>query len=93
MLVFICHQIGIFCLFAGLVVLLILIALMTKGPPRQESESPTTFSSWWLARVPDDVRRLEAARGARRFLTQELLASCARECSLKFRDTTGRIRW
>jgi hypothetical protein len=92
MLVSISQNTGLVYLFACLVALLILAVLTSKNPPSQASEPPTAFRSGWLARVPDDVRRLKAARGARRFFTLELLANCTWECCSKVRDAIGRIR-
>jgi hypothetical protein len=91
MLVSILHNTGILYYFAYLTALLVLAVVTSKDAPCRESEL-STFSSKWLAPVPDDVRRSEIARGVRRFLTLQLLASCTRECNSKFRDAICRIR-
>ncbi len=71
---------GILLFVACMVALLILATLTSKNPPpRRERELLTTFRSKWLAPAPDDVGRLEAARGARNRVAQELLARCTRE--------------
>jgi hypothetical protein len=83
----------ILCCVACLAALLILAVLVSKGPPpRWERELSTTFSGKWLARAPDDVRRLEAAQGVRNRLKQELLAICTTECNSRFKDAISRIR-
>jgi hypothetical protein len=91
------HHSGIVYLFTGVAALLILAVLFavltTEDSPSAESEPLTPFGPEYLARVPDDVRRIESARGVRRrFLTMELLANCTWECSSQFRDVIGRIR-
>jgi hypothetical protein len=77
------------------VVLLILASVFTvltrENEPGADSEPLTPLGPECLARVPDDVRRMEAVRGSRRLLTLELLANCTWECSSQFRDAIGRI--
>ena len=93
MLATIFHHTGALYFVACLAALLILAVLTSRGPPpRRERELSTTFNWKWLARTPDAVRRLEAAQGVRDRLTQELLATCTRECNSKFIDAICRIR-
>ena len=83
----------ILCCVACLAALLIVVVLATKeAPPREGRERLITRSGKWLARAPDDVRRLETAPGVRDRLKQGLLAICTTEYRSRFRDSISRIR-
>jgi hypothetical protein len=83
----------ILCCAACLATLLIVVVLATKDhPPRGGRELVITFSGKWLARAPDDVRRLETAQDVRDRLKQGLLAICTKEYNSRFRDVISRIR-
>jgi hypothetical protein len=87
---------GAFYLFAVMTALLIvsvLIAILTTEEPAEaEGEPLTPVAPAYLARVPDDVRRMQVLRGGRRLITLELLAVCTWEVCAKIREEVRRIR-